>query len=948
MSRNGMAAAFSTPSEDLRHRITDASPTLPLRGRENELLILRDRLHALTQGQGGAVLIEGAPGAGKSRLLAEVAGLARAAGLRVHAGAGVPDGHAVPFSPLLDALLSGPAPLMARDRLLALSEAADQRFWLLQELQHELERAALAAPLLIVMDDLQWCDAATRSALRTLPARLSGRPILWVLATSEHPQTGPAHAWLVDRIVLPPLSAEAVALLAQDVLRAVAEPALLELARKADGRPLLLVELLNGIREEGAITVKNGMAHLRAAGRIPMRFRSSIRHRLDQLSPLARDSVRFAAMLGRDVDVEVLAELLRCSPVDLMGPLQEALRADLLTDTDGRLALRHDLVREAVRAGVPAAFKNHVRRQAVDVRLRRGAAVMEVAADLAEVAQPGDHEAVSLLRRAATDLAPLSPATAVALSSRALELAPADHADRPALIAETIILLWQTGHDLEARTMAGDALARLLEPEAEAQVRLSLARVSGRRSFAEAVRQCRLALALPGLSEATRAQLLALRALALVLAGNVEETGHVVESALRTAASCGNRTIEATAIAARAAAAFHHHMDWRRAFDQQDEAARLATDAGILHSLWIPEPSWKSLLWSSAGESLRGLEEADAGLREAQAHGQTAAVHLWSMYRARILLDAGRLADARAEAEAAPTMIEDLGTGNAADVTALYTLGRAALYTGDQPGIARFVADGRRMTRDEAPFVARTGAWMLALAADRDNDPALAMTYAARAVAAGPAGGRVTTPLDPADDVLFVRMALRAGERGAATDMVCLAEERAGRNPGFPFLAAIAAHARGLLDDDAALLSRAAGQLADFPRPIVRASALEDAGRTLAATDRKAAVECLDAALKLYEQAGALRDAGRVRRRLRDAGIRRRGRASGVTRGWNGLTASELQVVRLVAQGATNRQVAERLFLSPHTVNTHLRHAYTKLDVNSRVELTRLVVEHDG
>jgi DNA-binding CsgD family transcriptional regulator len=49
-----------------------------------------------------------------------------------------------------------------------------------------------------------------------------------------------------------------------------------------------------------------------------------------------------------------------------------------------------------------------------------------------------------------------------------------------------------------------------------------------------------------------------------------------------------------------------------------------------------------------------------------------------------------------------------------------------------------------------------------------------------------------------------------------------------------------------------------------------------------------------------------------------------------------------------VAQGATNRQVAERLFLSPHTVNTHLRHAYTKLDVNSRVELTRLVVEHDG
>ncbi|MFC7644749.1 AAA family ATPase [Streptosporangium lutulentum] len=201
-----------------------------------------------------------------------------------------------------------------------MNEAADQRFWLLQELQDELEHAATAAPLVIVMDDLQWCDAATRSTLRTLSTRLSDRPILWVLATREHHRTGPARAWPVDRIVLRPLPAEAVALLAQDVLRAVAEPALLELARKADGRPLLLVELLNGMREEGAITVRNGMANLRDTGRIPMRFCSSIRHRLDQVSPLARDSVRFAAILGRDIDVEVLAALLRRSPVDLMAP----------------------------------------------------------------------------------------------------------------------------------------------------------------------------------------------------------------------------------------------------------------------------------------------------------------------------------------------------------------------------------------------------------------------------------------------------------------------------------------------------------------------------------------------------------------------------------------------------------------------------------------------------
>ncbi|MFI6600095.1 helix-turn-helix transcriptional regulator [Nonomuraea sp. NPDC050536] len=936
MSRTGTATAgISELSEDLQFSV------LPLRGRESELLIMRDRLHALRRGQGGAVLIEGAPGAGKSRLLAEIADLATAAGLRVHAGAGVPDGPAFPLASLLDALLSGPAPLVARAQLLALSQAEDHRFWLLRELQLELARTAAETPLVIVMDDLQWCDAATRSALRTLPARLSGAPILWVLAGREPYQGGPARAWQVERIVLRPLSTEAVALLAQDVLQAVAEPALLELARKADGRPLLLVELLNGIREEGAVTVRNGMAHLRAAGRIPMRFRSSVRHRLDQLSQLARDSVRFTAMLGRDVDVEVLAELLKCSPVELMGPLQEAVGADLLTDTGGRLALRNELVREAVRISVPAAFKNLVRRQAVDVRLRRGAAVMEVATDLAKVAQPGDHEAVSLLRRAATDLAPTAPATAVTLSARALELTPAGHPDRPALIAERIILLWLNGHDLEAQSVADDALVGLLDPEAEAQVRLSLARVSSQRSFAEAVRQCRLALALPGLSPTTRARLLTLQALALIVAGDTVETGRVVGPALRAAASCGNRAIEATAIAVEASLA-SHRTNWRHAFDRQDEAVRLADDAGIVHSLWIPEPSWQSFLWSSAGESLRGLEEIDLGLRRAREHGQSAIVNLWSMYRARILLDAGRLADARAEAEA---VLESQGAGNAADLTAGYALGRAALYTGDQPGIARLVADGGRMAGDEAPSVARTGAWMLALAADGENDPARAMAYARAAV---PGGAAASTPVDSADDVVFVRIALRAGERKAAADMVRVAEDRAGRNPDFPFLTAVAEHARGLLDGDATLLSRAAETFAGFPRPIVRASALEDSGRALAATDRRAAVSHLETALELYEQAGAQRDAARVRQRLREAGIRRRGRKSGATRGWDSLTAAELQVVRLVAQGATNRQVAERLFLSPHTVNTHLRHAYTKLDVNSRVELTRLVVEHDG
>jgi len=60
--------------------------------------------------------------------------------------------------------------------------------------------------------------------------------------------------------------------------------------------------------------------------------------------------------------------------------------------------------------------------------------------------------------------------------------------------------------------------------------------------------------------------------------------------------------------------------------------------------------------------------------------------------------------------------------------------------------------------------------------------------------------------------------------------------------------------------------------------------------------------------------------------------------------GWGSLTASELRVVRLVARGATNRDAAEQLFLSPHTVSSHLRHAFAKLDIHSRIELTRVAL----
>jgi DNA-binding CsgD family transcriptional regulator len=97
--------------------------------------------------------------------------------------------------------------------------------------------------------------------------------------------------------------------------------------------------------------------------------------------------------------------------------------------------------------------------------------------------------------------------------------------------------------------------------------------------------------------------------------------------------------------------------------------------------------------------------------------------------------------------------------------------------------------------------------------------------------------------------------------------------------------------------------------------------------------------------LTVYARAGAAWDAARVRRRLRAQGVRRRLISpSRPETGWAAMTDSELAVAKLVAQGLTNREVAEQLFLSPHTVGTHLRRVFAKLDINSRVALTRLAV----
>jgi DNA-binding NarL/FixJ family response regulator len=199
-----------------------------------------------------------------------------------------------------------------------------------------------------------------------------------------------------------------------------------------------------------------------------------------------------------------------------------------------------------------------------------------------------------------------------------------------------------------------------------------------------------------------------------------------------------------------------------------------------------------------------------------------------------------------------------------------------------------------------------------------------------------------TSPQAYADAAALTRILLDAGRRADAESVVARLEGFAARHPGFPFLAPAALHARAVLDGDPDTALRAAVLSDGDPRPLVRAGILEDAGRLLPDARAAEAVSVLESALDGYAAAGAERDAARVRSLLRARGIRPPVSGPRSAPEWPELTESEFTVVSLVAQGATNREVAERLFLSPYTVNSHLRHVFTKLGIRSRVELTRL------
>ena len=226
-----------------------AVPYLSLRGRDAQLATLDRCLAAAASGASAVTIIEGGPGLGKTTLLRAALASAADQGFRTGHGTSDPIEAVVDLAALTEALFAGDPPLLDRVALPEAHASLEQRFWLLQDIQGLLERAAMDGPILICLDDLQWADNGTAAALRWLLPRLADLPVIWLLATRPGQGSAQLLAALArlgeagaEVLRLGPLADAAVERVMADILDAEPDTALLRAAGQAHGNPFLLVE----------------------------------------------------------------------------------------------------------------------------------------------------------------------------------------------------------------------------------------------------------------------------------------------------------------------------------------------------------------------------------------------------------------------------------------------------------------------------------------------------------------------------------------------------------------------------------------------------------------------------------------------------------------------------------------------------------------------------------
>jgi DNA-binding CsgD family transcriptional regulator len=934
--------------------------------REDELSRLDESLGEAHESHGRVVLVEGPAGIGKSSLLRAAFDLAEDKGfigLRARANELERDFAygcvRQLFEPVIarasDAerrdFLTGAAglaePLFAPSSCPDVSPSADTSFSMLHGLYWLLNNLADESPVGLFVDDLHWADAESLRFVNYLAPRLDGIAVAVIASV----RTGGEAVAGLDRlagdlgttVLRPgPLSTDGTAALCEHRLdSAVTHDFALACRDATGGNPFYLDALLREVREEEMATDARGAAQVRRMG--PAAVAHGVLLRLSGSPPATSALVRAIAVLG---DGATLGEAAALAELDRQ---QAATAADLLTAlgllTPGdALEFAHPIVREAVYADIGSHERSAAHARAADVLTATEASEERIAAQVTEAEPSGDEERVALLRRVAGHaLAKGAPDTAVAWLRRALAEPPSS-AVRLAVLLELGSAEFRLGAPQSVDHLRA-AVEQIREPELLTASTLQLANalvMSGDIDGALGAITAAIDVVEP--HDRERALLLEAELAANATLGSPEARVAAANRLERHAnlegGTPGERVVLASLALERARASEsaseavvyieHALSGGRLAIEHESDVVGtfytlmrglLATDALDLAQSCLEQaladaqrrasiPPQGYLIAHRGRVALRrgAVAQAAADARTAlelfTAHGMQQGVRRFALAPLiEALLDGG-------EVEAAERALSDSGLGEGIpsgmpnnDLLKARGLLRVAQGFADQ-GVADLIEFGRRdeLFGDANPIASRWRSQAsLALAAKGDGERAHSMA---------------------SDDLE------RATRWGAATGI------------------GIALRAIALVEGGTKSMDRlrdAVDMLKGSPARLEHARALTDLGAALRRANRRTeARSVLQHGLDLSVRCGARALAERARTELRAAG----GRSSDpAVTGLEQLTASERRVAELAAGGHSNPEIAQTLFVTRKTVETHLGHVYQKLAISRRGQLHRALAD---
>jgi DNA-binding CsgD family transcriptional regulator len=946
--------------------LPSAGTTISLLEREAQVAALQALADAARSGGGRFAVIEGTAGIGKTRLLAEARAIADSAGMRVLvARGGELEGEFAYgivrqlFEPLLASaspdlraeLLSGPAaliePLFGTSQLAASQDApAEGSFALLHGLYWLAANAAFQQPTLLAIDDLHWADTSSLRWLLYLTRRLEGVPLLVAAGTRPPEGEGRDPTLVAELIADPeaaairpePLSRASIAVLARELHGLEPDEAFcIALETATGGNPLFIGAVLDAVAREGTSPTAEHVPRLLEIG--AQGVSRAVGLRLARLPPEALSLLRAASILGDWSELRHAAALAGVDAGEL-GPAADALvRLDLLRREDP-LEFFHPVVRSAVYETLDVVERDAAHRSAAELLLQAGAQPESAAGHLLRVAPRADSFVVSTLRQAAErSLAQGAAEAAVGYLSRAL-----DEQTDPAARSEVLVELGLA----ERRTngpAAADHLRAGLELLANPARRGAAALELGRALwFTDRIGDA-LAVFQQALDEVDRKRdpdLYELLVAELISSAWFDpQTVPIAEAAIGELeldalhGGLGSEVLLATMA--------HHEYQLGLRRELALDFARRALAPGNLLASGSLAFHYAVMALCRSGLLDDAVFTFDQAVAQARRRGDIFNVAFMLMWRGKCQTHRGDLRAAVADLREAI----DLCVAHGMLVAWPYTIGslaHALLEQGEADEAARVI--------DEGDFPEQLPLDQLHLVHFRLSRGRL------RIETGSPARGveellqvGETARLFPHDNPSGVPWrgwaaeGLRLLDRNDEARELAVEELALARRWGNPYAIGASLRVLGLVEGDEEGIGRlreAVEVLAGSEARLEHARALVDLGAALRRANQRAeAREWLRESVDLARRVGALGLARRANEEIAATGARPR---KVLQTGVDALTASERRVAQLAAEGMSNKEIAQTLFVTIKTVEVHLSHAYRKLGISSRAQLDKVLL----